>query len=276
MDAWDIENSKLLQLIFCNEFLECVSLNDSRRSGYFDVFLQQSKRISALGQVIYAKLIHDIVSGGREYTFLDPAQSIYDDFCGFLINQGADIEFRDSFRMETALLVVAELDNLRSLRMLPVLLRFDADYSAVDYKGRGLLHLALKPARKHHNRYNRLHPRDLTDKLVCLLQAGCSIHAVDNYGRTPTDVARRWGRMEEWEAALEEVGKLECARSNCQCGIIVRLSPCLLFHYRVLALAVPAAIDSILTIAKDRTSRVQHWTFLGILFHWLRRLGSRR
>ena len=137
----------------------------------------------------------------------------------------ADIEYRDTFRKGTALLVTAEGDNFTSSRMLPVLLRFDADYSAVDYKGRGSLHLALKPAREYSNRYERLHSRDLRDKLVCLLQAGCSIHAADNCGRTPTDVARKWGRSKAWKAALQEVGKLECARADCRCEIIVRFTP---------------------------------------------------
>ena len=235
VDAWDIENCEALQLDLWLNFWECVaSLNDSRRSRDFDIFLQQSKRISALGQVVHAGLIHDIVRLSGDYPFRHPAEYIYDDLYRFLINQGADIEYRNPFRKETALLVVAELDNRINLRMMPVLLRFDADCSAVDYKGRGPLHLALKPARKYSANYGCLRSRDLRDKLVSLLQAGCSIHAVDNYGRTPTDVARKWGRTKAWKAALQAVGKLECGRSECQC---VRLSPCLHFYYSVLALA---------------------------------------
>ena len=256
VDAWDIENSPALQLAFWLNFLQSVSgLNDSWRSGEIDIFFQLSRRISALGQVIHARLIHNIVQVSRVYTFSPPAEYIYDDLFKFLINQGADIECRHSFRMETALLVTAEEDNILSLKLMPVLSRFDADYSAVDYKGRGPLHLALKPSR-FYGKDEPLLSRTFKEKLVYLLQAGCSIHAVDNFGRTPTDVAWKWRRTKAWEAALEEVGKLECARSNCQCEIIVRLLSCLHCHCRVLALAVPAAVDAQLTVAKDRISRV--------------------
>ena len=167
------------------------------------------------------------------------------------MNEGADIECRLSFRMETVLLLTAEEDTISSLQSMLVLSRFDADYSAVDYKGRGPLHLTLKPSRTYAFDFQRLHSRAFKDKLVHLLQAGCSIHAVDKYGRTPTDVARRWRRTKAWVAALREVGKLECGKSECKC---VRLSPCPHFHYSVLALAVPAATDSKLTIGKERKS----------------------
>ena len=247
VDAWDIENSDHLQVAFWgSRFLQ-------HQSGDLDHLTQVSKRLSTLDQVIHADLIHYIVRVSRCYTSPPPAKSMYDDLFKFFTNQGADIERRDSFRKETALLVVAEVDHVITLDVMPVLLRFGADYSAVDYKGRGPLHLALKPSRFY---TKNLHSRTLRKKLVHLLRAGCSIHAVDNYSRTPTDVARKWRRTKAWKAALQEVGKLECATLDCQCEINVRLSPCLHFHYSVLALAVPAAIDAKLTIAKDRTSRV--------------------
>ena len=245
VDAWDIENCAIFQFFFWRNFLESVSaLSDSWRSGDLDVSLQLSRRVSALGQVIHADIIHDIVRASTYCTFSTPAVSIYDDLFKFFINQGAEIECRGTFSEETALLVVAELDNIESLEMMPVLLRLDADYSAVDYKGRGPLHLALKQSRFY---TQNLHSRTLKKKLIHLLRAGCSIHAIDHYGRTPTDVARKWGRTKAWKAALQELGKMECATLDCQCEIIVRLSPCL-------AIALPAAIDAKLTIAEDRTS----------------------
>ncbi|KAK0512874.1 hypothetical protein JMJ35_004891 [Cladonia borealis] len=214
VDAWDIENSDEIHLAFLRRFLDF-----SWVSGDLDLFIQLSRRISALGQVIHAELIHDFFRLSRYFTFSPKAESIYDVLFQFLTNQGADIEHRDSFREETALLVAAEVDNLINLYMMPVLLRFGADYSAVDYKGRGPLHLALKPARRDHPG-TRLHHRALKEKLVLLLQAGCSIHAIDHYGRTPTDVARKYRRTSSWKAALREVGKLECGKSECRCEII--------------------------------------------------------
>ena len=92
VDAWDIENSRTLQSVLWFEFLERVSLNDSRRPASFDVVLQQSKRISALGQVIHANVIHNLVRLSKEYSYLYPADSLYDDLFKFLISQGADIE----------------------------------------------------------------------------------------------------------------------------------------------------------------------------------------
>ena len=235
VDAWDIENCAALQRALWLTFMTRVSgSNDSWKSGDLDVSLHLSRRISALGQVVYAELIYNIVRASSYHTYLSLPESILADLFKYLINQGADIECRDTFRMETALLVAAEKDSIGRSTLIPVLLRFDADYSAVDYKGRGPLHLALKPSRRDLSFDERLNPQGLKDKLVRLLQAGCSIHAVDKYGRTPTDVARKWERTKAWKAALQEVGKLECEKSECQC---VRLSPCLHLHYSVLALA---------------------------------------
>ena len=250
VDAWDIDNSDELQVAFWCNIFDFGGYFDIVVSEDLDLIFQLSRRISALGQVIQANLIHEII---RDSSVLPPEEFNYNDLLKFLINQGSDIECRDSYRDETALLVVAEVDTFKSLGMMPVLLRLDADYSAVDYKGRGPLHLSLKPSRFYTYKDPRLHSRALKEKLVLLLQAGCSIHAIDHYGRTPADVARRWRRTKAWEAALQEVGKLECGRSECQCQIIVRLSPCLHFPYSVLAIAVSAAIDEKLTIAEDRT-----------------------
>ena len=253
VDAWDIDSSDKLQVNLWRNMNDLGSYFDIVGSGGLDLMLQLSKRISALGQVIQANLIHNIT---RFRPHAPLGEVNYNDPFKFLITQGADIECRDSYRDETALLVVAEVDNIESLRMMSVLLRYNADCSVVDYKGRGPLHLALKPSRFYTYEDQRLNSRVLKDKLVHLLQAGCSIHAIDYYGRTPTDVARKWKRTKAWEAALQEVGKLECGRSECQCEIIVRLSPCLHFPYSVLAIAVSAAIDAKLTIAEDRTLRV--------------------
>ena len=222
MDAWDIENSDGLPFfIFHQLFDSGYWCNDRWRSEGPDVIFQLSRRTCALGQAIEADLIHDLIRDSVSYSFRPSAKSSYNDIIEFLINQGADIEFRDSFRKETALLVVAEVDSMISPTMMLALLRFDADFSAVDYIGRGPLHLALKPSRTY-GEIQHLDSRALKDKLVHLLQAGCSIHAVDDYGRTPTYVAQKWWRTKDWEAALREVGKLECGRSECQCEITVR------------------------------------------------------
>ena len=211
VDAWDIENSNRIQSVLWSKRLF---------RGSLDTVFQLSRRMSALGQTINTDLIHDILEDlDRLLNRLDSAQIIIDDVCKLLINQGADIEYRDPFSEETVLLVAAEGDGNISLKLMPVLSRLGADYSVVDYKGRTPLHLALKPSRSYTAR--PLRRPSLEKKLVHLLQAGCSIHAVDNYGRTPTEVARKWRRTKAWEAALEVVGKLDCARSKCQCEIVV-------------------------------------------------------
>ena len=214
VDAWHIENSDRIQSVLWSKRLV---------RGSLDKVFQLSRRMSTLGQTINTDLIHDILEGleGLLNRFLDSTQIIIDDVCKLLINQEADIEYRDRFSGDTVLFVAAEGDGNISLKLMPVLSRLGADYSAVDYKGRTPLHLALKPSRSYTAR--PLRRQSLEKKLVHLLQAGCLIHAVDNSGRTPTDVARKWRRTKAWEAALEVVGKLDCARSKCQCEIVVRL-----------------------------------------------------
>ena len=213
LNAWDIENSDDLQFVYWqSQFFIC-------GPGGFDPSFQASRRMSALGQDIEADAIHDIITCKN----LEDCTEI-EDVCKFFINNGANIEYRDSFRRETALLLAAEVDDMLNATLM--LLRLGADQSAVDYKRRGPLHLALKPARENvflGRPLEGLDRRSLKKKLVHLLQAGCPIHTIDDYGRTPTDVARKWRRTKTWEAALREVGKLECGRSECGCEIIVRL-----------------------------------------------------
>ena len=222
VNAWDLESEYDLPHLLYGKLV----LSDGWTSRDLDLFCNYCRRMSALGQGIQADEIHNILQslhfGGVPYPM--PKQPNYGDVFKFLINQGADIEYSDSVHMETALLVAAELDCEMSPRVIQELLQLDADNSAVDYKGRGPLHLTLKPSRIFNVKdlCSSL-PRIIEDKSVHLLQAGCSVHAVDNYGRTPTDVAQKWKRTKAWEAALQEVGKLECARSKCQCEIIVRL-----------------------------------------------------
>ena len=222
VDAWDIENSYSLHTLFWYKPWRY----DPGGSRDLDSFFRFSRRLSALGQAVQADDIHNVVQRepfGRISYPTSEAPNHSEHF-KFLISQGADIEYRDPNSRETALLVAAEEDGNIRLELMPVLWRLGADYSAVDYKGRGPLHLTLKPSRIWVSEdQGLLFYRPIKDKLVHLLQAGCSIHAVDNYGRTPTDVARIWRRTKAWEAALQEVGKLECARSKCQCEIIVRL-----------------------------------------------------
>ena len=221
VDAWDIESCCDLQ----SQFLDNTVVPGCWGSRELDLFPRVSGRISALGHDIQAESIHSFAGNSSKFYENPDLKALdYGDLFKLLINQGADIECRYSGPMETALLTAAEADTLVSLRVMQELLWLDADHSAVDYKGRGPLHLTLKPSRNwaSHNQV-LLFYWATKDKLVHLLQAGCSVHAVDNYGRTPTDVARRWKRTKAWEAALQEVGKLECARSKCQCEIVVRL-----------------------------------------------------
>ena len=220
VDAWDIENSYSLHTLFWYQPWR----KEPWGSRGLDSFFRFSRRLSALGQAVQADDIRSAVHI-RPFGHVSYPTSETPEYFNFLISQGADIECRDPNWGETPLLVAAERDSNLSLELMPVLWRLGADYSAVDYRGRGPLHLTLKPSRTFTGRHEGLvNFRIIKDKLAHLLQAGCSIHAVDNYGRTPTDVARRWRRTRAWEAALQEVGKLECARSKCQCEINVRLS----------------------------------------------------
>ena len=188
-------------------------------SGFPSGYLHWAKIFKPMIFIILSR----VVPFGR-ITYPTSEAPNYSGYFKFLISQGADIEYRDPNSRKTALLVAAEGDDDISLNWMQELLWLDADYSAVDYKGRGPLHLTLEPCRwEYLLDVGPTAIRCMKDKLVRLLQAGCSIHAVDNYGRTPTDVARYWGRTRTWEAALQEVGKLECARSECQCEVTVSL-----------------------------------------------------
>ena len=250
VDAWDIENSYNLQTL---AYIR-PALYGGGGSRDLNQFFQLSRRISALGHAIEGDNIYTIVRCSLLGLISNPASKefTYSDILKFLISQGADIEWRDSVHMETALLVAAEADHMTDLRLMQELLWLDADYSAVDYKGRGALHLALKRSRFYtHKRQGLVSFRVMKDKLVYLLQAGCSIHAVDSYGRNPTDVARIWRRMKLWETALQEVGKLVCASSKCQCEIIVSLPQAFRLSKKGLRLLRKIVTDAQLTIAKD-------------------------
>ena len=224
VDAWDIENSYSLHSLFWYKPWQY----DPGGARDLESFFRFSKRLSALGQAIQADDIHDLVRSEPFGRISYPTSEApnYSEHFNFLLSQGADIEYRDPNSRETALLVAAEGDDNTSLKWMQELLWLDADYSAVDFRGRGPLHLTLKPSRIYPGRHEGpVSFRIIRDKLVHLLQAGCSFHAVDNHGRTPTDVARRWKRTKAWEAALKEVGKLECARWHCQCEVVVRSYP---------------------------------------------------
>lgn len=247
VDALDIENSYNLHTLFWYKPWRY----DPGGSIDFDSFSRFSKRVSALGQAIQADDIYNVVQCepfGRISNATSEAHH-YRELFKFLISQGADIEYRAPSSRETPLLVAAEGDDKLSLKWMQELLWLDADYSTVDYKGRGPLHLTLKPSGYMNRVQGPLSFRALKAKLVHLLQAGCSIHAVDKYRRTPTDMARRWKRTKAWEAALQEVGKLDCARSKCQCKIIVRLSQAFRLSEKGLRLLRKIVIDAQLTYA---------------------------
>ena len=255
VDAWDIENCNNLQRLFWRRLQVLWVPYDSWASKDLNRFSQLSRRMSSLGQVVQADEIYDIVwdSVWGCIQNLTSKEFNYSGLLKFFIDRGADIEFRDSYDM-TALLLTAEVDSVLSLRVMRELLWLNADYSAVDYEGRGPLHLTLK--------LSQIYIVDVEDqgldfwqaikgKLVHLLQAGCSVHAVDSYGRTPTDVARRWRRTKTWQAALREVGKLECAKSKCQCEIAVRIPQALRLFEKILRSLRKIVTDAQLTCAEN-------------------------
>ena len=126
----------------------------------------------------------------------------------FFIKQGLSIESRNDLYGETPLLSIAEADTWFSVAWLCILLEYGADITAVDYKGRGPLHLTLKRCRSG---TETLLPLSfmMKEKLILLLRAGCSIHSVDDYGRTPNDQARETSVKYIWMSALEETGMLD-------------------------------------------------------------------
>lgn len=115
-----------------------------------------------------------------------------------------DIESKRHYTNETPLLSMARKFQIVPPTVLRALLYCGVDVSAVDYKGRGLLHLALM-----RNRRRQLSFEWLKRKIVLLLRAGCSIYAVDDFGRTPTDLARETCVSIIWKRALGEVGMLD-------------------------------------------------------------------
>ena len=118
MGAWDVENSgnlhvSLLGHVWADPLARI--RNPFWTSGGLDPIFQLSRRISAAGQAIAADIFHDIVRASF-YFILDSdstaATLITMILFQFVINQGADIESRNTFRKETALLMIAEADTI--------------------------------------------------------------------------------------------------------------------------------------------------------------------
>lgn len=133
------------------------------------------------------------------------------EICEFLVGHGVNIECKDLLG-GTPLLTAARSNLKNSLGWIWALLQLGADFSAVDYKGRGLLHLSLRYSRCPFPtwlRCNYISWIGLQLKLVELLKAGCQTHAVDNRGRTPTDFARGMSLKNVWLSALKEVNMLD-------------------------------------------------------------------
>lgn len=105
---------------------------------------------------------------------------------------------------DTALLMAARSDRSGSTIWLQVLLEHGANHLANNFQGRGLVHLTLR--QDVHFDYHSA--RALKAKLVCLIRAGCCIHAVDDLGQTAIDLARSPYLRKTWKRALDEVGML--------------------------------------------------------------------
>lgn len=133
------------------------------------------------------------------------------EICGFLVGHGANPECKDRWG-ETALLKSAKSTSNCSPNWTRGFLQCGANLSAVDHKGRGLLHLSLRYGR---GSYPSLFPGcsiswvEIRAKLVELLKAGCQVRAVDNRGRSPTDFARVLNLKNVWLSALKEVDLLD-------------------------------------------------------------------
>lgn len=82
-----------------------------------------------------------------------------------------------------------------------------------DSEGNTWLHLFMQyrteeyPAgRIFQNKIDKECDGELLDILMLLITAGADVHARNDYGESPSDIAYRWGHEREWARALKECG----------------------------------------------------------------------
>ena len=141
--AWDIENSRNLLTWIWNDMLSSPTKENfewSCRNSMKALELGQSFDVNFTGWLQFLGLDDDRIFDTEQHEYLRKAFE-------FFIKHGLDIESRDNFRKETPLLISAEADTWSSATCLRVFLGYGADLTAVDYKGRGPLHLTLKQSR---------------------------------------------------------------------------------------------------------------------------------
>lgn len=124
----------------------------------------------------------------------------------FFMNHGMDLESRVVGPEETMLLLFAAVHTKISVTCLRVFLEQGADLTATDFMGRGPLHNVFRKGWSPFRVSERAKTFLQHEKLVLLLRAGCSVHAVDRYGKTPGDLARKRRREHVWMSALKEAG----------------------------------------------------------------------
>ena len=201
--AWDIENSNNLQSIIW----DTIEPPERRTKEYFETRYVVSKWVRELREGLDDEFFSDNTPYAYVLSMHMDAESLRERL-RFFLSVGMNLESRAHSSGETLLLYVAGEGYPSSVTSLRVLLELGADYTATDYTGRGPLHLALPieflPRNMSYVEYSHW-SLFRVEKLVLLLRAGCSVNAIDHYGRTPGDMAREIGLENVWMSALQEV-----------------------------------------------------------------------
>ena len=197
-----MENTYLLQYCIWSRFVrwDLYDLNEYESSIEFDQVHHLALEAFEQGHAF------DEPSGPDLFRKIAPSVILPVDtvrkLCKTLINLGLDINSKN-LDGQTPLLVVAASDGPGWLPWTEAFLHFGASISATDNLGRGPLHLCLK--RDEFTSIGLREARCMTAKLVFLLKSGCPIKTKDQWGRTPTDLARGTCVSEVWMRALKEV-----------------------------------------------------------------------
>ena len=211
--AWDIENSNDLQDILwgwtpkrCSEPMD---LEGPRAR----VSLEAAK----LGLTHSDAFFHKIFFDAAVLSYTNPryrdAGSVRRTF-KFFLSLGMNIEGKDPESGRTPILSIAMMSSSWceecsvGAQWLQVFLEHGADVTAVDHDGRGPLHLSMAQHRRSQPIYFDRDCLGKFQKVVLLLRAGCSVDAVDVYGKTPGDMAREHMWEDGWTYALAETGML--------------------------------------------------------------------
>ena len=197
--AWDIENSNILQ----NLIWTSMEHPEGRVKEFFEAQYVVSKWVRDLRHGLDDEFFSDNTPYRCQLPKYLDSESLLK-YLRLFISDDLDGEYTASMFGYTPLLYVASEHIPASVTCLRGFLEDGADLTVTDDLGKSPLHRVFYAG---YDQYDQMHLLPLLmEKLVLLLRAGFSPNAIDRYGRTPRDWARKVGQEEVWKSALQEVG----------------------------------------------------------------------